>query len=221
MTISDLLDDAAVPVSKAEGFDVGAALRRLAADAIRAVPAPDVLRAAQARQRLGVVARWILNQPGAAHHVDRLAQDAPGIPAEEDNLDVEGAAIYACLLYLTAHPESAQFWWQLAAGAGHRAAGYCLHLHHLSLGEDREAAHWHHQVMHAPARTADPLDEEFIESIEAVARYVHTHGSHAAAPTASLEQEVDRLAENSSGACIIVPRPDRQLAERLRDFIRH
>ncbi|MEX2981217.1 hypothetical protein [Streptomyces sp. C36] len=222
-TIDALLANAAVPVSPARGFDVGAALRRLAADAARATPDPTLgmARAAQAGQRLGVVARWILNQPDAAHHVDSLVQDGPDAPVEEDSLDVEGAVVFACLLYLTGHPESAQFWWQLAAGAGHRAAGYCLHLHHLSLGEAREAAHWRHQVMHAPTRTDAPLDEDFIESIEVVARYVHTHGSVAAAPTGTLEMEVDRLADAGAGNCIIVRRPDRRLAKQLRDFNRH
>ncbi|MFH8790942.1 hypothetical protein [Streptomyces roseoverticillatus] len=181
-----------MPVSSPSSVDVGAALRRLAADAAQATPAPAMLRAAQAGHRLQVVARWILNQPDAAHHVDSLVQDRPDAPAEEDNLDVEGATVFACLLYLTGHPESAQFWWQLAAGAGHRAAGYCLHLLHLSLGESREAAHWRHQVLHAPTPTDAPLDEDFIESIEVVARYVHAHGSQAALPTATLEREVDR-----------------------------
>ncbi|MEU5191376.1 hypothetical protein AB0G83_30155 [Streptomyces klenkii] len=220
-TIDTLLAEAAVPVSSPSGFDVGAALRRLAADAAQAAPAPDMLRAAQAGRRLQVVARWILNQPDAAHHVDSLVQEGPDAPAEEDNLDIEGAAVFACLLYLTGHPESAQFWWQLAAGAGHRAAGYCLHLLHLSLGESREAAHWRHQVMHSSAPADAPLGEDFIESIEVVARYVHAHGSNAAVPTTVLEMEVDRLADDGSGACIIVRRPDRRLAQRLRDFMSH
>ncbi|MFD6750935.1 hypothetical protein ACFWDC_38360, partial [Streptomyces anthocyanicus] len=60
------------------------------------------------------------------------------------HLDVDGALVLAYLLHLTGHPESAQFWWQLAAGAGHREAAYCLHLHHLALGEAREAWHWLH-----------------------------------------------------------------------------
>ncbi|WP_308110612.1 hypothetical protein [Streptomyces sp. ET3-23] len=219
-TIDMLLAEAAVPVSPSTGFDVGAALRRLAADAAQAGPTPDMLRAARAGRRLGIVARWILNQPDAARHVDHLAQESPDVPAEEDSLDVEGTLVFACLLYLTGHPESAQFWWQLAAGAGHRAAGYCLYLHHLSLGEDREATHWRHQVTHSTTHTDVSLDEDFIEGMELVARYVHAHGSEAAAPTKTLEREVDRLADDGTGDCIIVRRPDRQLAERLRDFIR-
>jgi hypothetical protein len=101
---------------------------------------------------------------------------------EEDQLDVEGAAVFACLLYLTGHPESAQFWWQLAAGAGHRAAAYCLHLHHLALGEMREAKHWRHQVTDSVI-DADALDENFLTMLEVFARYVRQNGSTASPPT--------------------------------------
>ncbi|MEU3188676.1 hypothetical protein ABZ707_31435 [Streptomyces sp. NPDC006923] len=212
-TIDDLLAAAAVPTTSPAAFDVGAALRRLASDATQTTPSPDMVRAAKAGQRLAVISRWILNAPSAAIHVDRLVDREP--PAQGENqIDVEGAAVFACLLYLTGHPESAQFWWQLAAGAGHRAAAYCLHLHHLALGETREAQHWRHEVTHT-AVDVDALDDDFLASLEAVAGYVRKNGSEASAPTATLEMEVDRLAEQN----VIIRRPDRRLADRLRDFI--
>jgi hypothetical protein len=220
--IDDLLADARIPTAPRDGFDVGAALRRLAADAATtaaATPHPDTVRAAQAGQRLSVVCRWILNKPDAADHVDRLATE-PKAPADDEHLDVDGALVFACLLYLTDHRESAQFWWQLAAGAGHRAAAYCLHLHHLALGEMREARHWLHEV------TDDVLDPDapdgaFLATLETVATYVRKTGtSLASAPTGSLEMEVDRLATVKAGSCIIVQRPDRRLADRLHDFTR-
>ncbi|MDQ1041955.1 hypothetical protein [Streptomyces sp. V4I2] len=217
--IDTLLADARIPTTPREAFDVGAALRRLANDAaVAARPHPDTVRAAQAGQRLSVVCRWILNKPDAADHVDRLAQEPDAVTA--DQLDVDGALVFACLLHLTDHPESAQFWWQLAAGAGHRAAAYCLHLHHLALGETREAQHWLHEV------TDDVLDSEapdhaFLASLEAVATYVRRTGtSLAGAPTGGLEMEVDRLATTKTGSCIIVQRPDRRLADLLHDFTR-
>ncbi|MEE1942939.1 hypothetical protein V1L54_26615 [Streptomyces sp. TRM 70361] len=221
-TIDDLLADARVPTTPATatGFDIGAALRRLAADAARATPAPDLARAAQAAQRLSVLCRWILNRPGAADHVDRLAQD-PDTPATTvDHLDVDGALVFACLLHLTDHRESAQFWWQLAAGAGHRAAAYCLHLHHLALSENREAHHWLHQVTDTVLDSEAP-DEAFLASLEALARYVGDHGSsRAGGTTGGLEMEVDRLATHVTGSCIIVSRPDRRLADRLHALTR-
>ncbi|WP_037680674.1 hypothetical protein [Streptomyces griseus] len=219
--IDELLADARIPTGPRDGFDVGAALRRLAADAAAATakPHPDTVRAAQAGQRLSVVCRWILNRPDAADHVDRLAQE-PETLTDDRHLDVDGALVFACLLHLTDHRESAQFWWQLAAGAGHRAAAYCLHLHHLALGETREARHWLHEV------TDDVLDSEapdstFLATLEAVATYVRRTGSSRTnAPTGGLEMEVDRLATNKSGSCIIVRRPDRRLADQLHDFTR-
>ncbi|MFD7283905.1 hypothetical protein ACFV80_44695 [Streptomyces sp. NPDC059862] len=219
--IDDVLATARIAITRREGFDVGAALRRLAQDAAAASakPNPDMVRAAQAGQRLSVMCRWILNEPDAADHVDRLAQE-PDAPADDGHLDVDGALVFACLLHLTDHRESAQFWWQLAAGAGHRAAAYCLHLHHLSLGESREARHWLHEV------TDDVLDSEapdsvFLATLEAVATYVRKTGlSHASAPTGGLEMEVDRLATSKTDSCIIVQRPDRRLADLMHDFTR-
>ncbi|MFF6979284.1 hypothetical protein ACFZAV_16410 [Streptomyces sp. NPDC008343] len=219
--IDELLADARIPTTRREGFDVGAALRRLARDgaAAAARPDPDMVRAAQAGQRLSVVCRWILNKPDAADHVDRLAQEPDAVT--EDQLDVEGALVFACLLYLTDHRESAQFWWQLAAGAGHRAAAYCLHLHHLALGETREARHWLHEVTDDVVG-ADAPDETFLAVLEAVALYVRRNGSSLTTPpTGGLEMEVDRLATIKAGSsCIIVQRPDQRLADRLHDFTR-
>ncbi|WP_328663259.1 hypothetical protein [Streptomyces sp. NBC_00328] len=219
--IDDLLADARITTTLRDGFDVGAALRRLAADAAGAAarPNPDMLRAAQAGQRLSTVCRWILNKPDAAHHVDRLAQE-PDAPLDVGHLDVDGALVFACLLHLTGHPESAQFWWQLAAGAGHRAAAYCLHLHHLALGEAREARHWLHEVTESVLDSEAP-DNAFLAFLESVATYVRKSGlSHASSPTGGLEMEVDRLATAKAGSCIIVQRPDRRLADRLHDFTR-
>ncbi|MGW5739655.1 MULTISPECIES: hypothetical protein [Streptomyces] len=213
MTLDDVLADAAMPVHVPSRFDVGAALQKLAVDAGRAQSTMDTQRAAQCAQRLTVIARWMLSAPHAAHHVDQLAQGDPELPVEEDNLDVEGAAVFASLLHLTGqHPESAQFWWQLAAGAGHRAAAYCLHLHHAALGEQREAAHWWHQVIYD---LGDMLDDAYFEKMEAIARYLYPRPEGAAPLTGGLEMEVDRLADDGA-PCVIVPRPDRRLAQVLR-----
>ncbi|WP_066951517.1 hypothetical protein [Streptomyces lushanensis] len=227
-TIDDLLADAYVPTTSPDRFDVGAALRRLAADAARnsVTPSPDMVRAARAGQRLSVVSRWILNGPGAAEHIERLAVDPEPEAHLRDGttkeLDVHGALVFACLLHLTGHPESAQFWWQLAAGASSRAAAYCLHLHHLQLGESREARHWYHQLTHSisMADGSAPPDDAFIEGLETVAHYVRANGSTAYAPTGGLEGEVDRLASRGEGSSphLIVRRPDQRLADQLHRF---
>ncbi|MDX3232554.1 hypothetical protein [Streptomyces sp. ME19-01-6] len=216
--LEDVLADARIPTSS-KSFDVAAGLRRLAADAALSSPNPDLTRAAQAQQRLSVVSRWVLNEPGAAGHVDRLAEDPPqageepGHAEAAEQLDIDGALVYGCLLYLTGHPESAEFWWKLAAGAGHRAAAYCLHLRHCELGEDREAQHWLHQLV----QTMDESGDGFFEALETVAKYVGTNGSAASVPTGCLEAEVERLASRAPG-CGIVRRPDRRLADRFHRF---
>ncbi|MFD5935535.1 MULTISPECIES: hypothetical protein [unclassified Streptomyces] len=218
-TIEDLLEEAAVPTSATASFDVGQALRRLAVDAAKAKAAPpkELVRAAEASRRLPVISRWILNRPEAAAQIDRLARDTQDDEVQEEHLDIDGALVYGALLYLTGHPESAQFWWQLAAGAGRRTAAYCLHLHHLALGEMKEARHWHHQVTDTSLDSEAP-DADFMAFLGAVALYVRRHGSEATGPTAVLEMEVDRLA--TRGQCVIVSGPDRRLANRLADFAR-
>ncbi|MER7179969.1 hypothetical protein ABT404_10895 [Streptomyces hyaluromycini] len=216
-TLDALLNEVRLPVTAPRRFDVAAGLRRLAADARRRTPTTDIARAAQAGQRLGVVCRWVLNEPAVADHVAKIAEGPEQGPLTEEHLDVDGALAFACLLYLTRHPESAQFWWQLAAGAGSRAAAYCLHLHHLALGESKRARHWFHQLTHSMADTAPP-DAAFLEGLELFARYVRTNGSTALAPTGRLENEVDRLAARAPGRSVIVARPDRQLVDQLQEF---
>ncbi|WP_331740286.1 hypothetical protein OG323_37165 (plasmid) [Streptomyces cyaneofuscatus] len=216
--IDALLADAAMPVSDARTFDVAAALRRLAADARQTAPTPEITRSTQAGQRLSVISRWVLNEPDAAVRMSHIAEDPEHSAFESDEqLDVDGALVFACLLNLTGHPESAQFWWQLAAGAGSRAAMYCLHLHHLKLGEAREARHWYHQLMESTSESAPP-DATFIEGLEIFARYIRTSGHGATALTGQLESEVDRLATTRTGTGGIIRRPDRRLVDQLHEF---
>ncbi|WP_460062163.1 hypothetical protein [Streptomyces sp. YKOK-I1] len=216
-TLDTLLDDARLPVTAPRRFDVAAGLRRLAADASRSTPTTEIARAAQAGQRLGIVCRWVLNEPAAADHVAKIAEDPDRGPLTEAHMDVDGALVFACLLYLTGHAESAQFWWQLAAGAGSRAAAYCLHLHHLALGESKRSWHWFHQLTHSMADTTPP-DATFLEGLEIFARYVRINGSRALPPTGRLENEVDRLAARTPDASVIVARPDQQLVDSLQEF---
>ncbi|MEU2856763.1 hypothetical protein [Streptomyces syringium] len=61
-------------------------------------------------------------------------------------LEPDGALVLGCVLQLAEREDSAQFWWQFAAGAGNRGAACCLYLHHMALGERREAGLWHQQA---------------------------------------------------------------------------
>ncbi|EST31658.1 hypothetical protein [Streptomyces niveus] len=207
-------------------FDVPDALRRLAHDAGYTLPPVHVPAVSRARHRLTVVARWQLSQPGAAFHLENLtaelgdernamqrrnAELAWDCDPAELELDIEGAQVFACMLYLADHPESAQFWWQFAAGAGNRAAAYCLYLRHLSLGETREATHWLHQLQWV---FDDGPSDDFLEALETFAGYVGRHGSAATVPTGGLEADVERLADSGDTGGLVC-RPTRQLAARL------
>ncbi|MFJ7590715.1 hypothetical protein ACIQZO_25690 [Streptomyces sp. NPDC097617] len=211
-TIDDLLENAEVTLTGNPRYDVGASLRRLATDASRSPsPSSHLAGAARAGHQLSTMCRWAINAPDAAGHISRLAEvPTPGTKAE---LDVEGAGVFACLLFLTGHPDSAQFWWQLSAGAGNRLAAYCLHLRHLALGEQREAAHWLHEV--TGSRSEGGIDDVLLECLGAVASYVNKNGSASSTPpTGMLEMEVDRLGDDGG----IVRRPDRRLVDSLRAF---
>ncbi|MEV7068570.1 hypothetical protein AB0N97_38190 [Streptomyces collinus] len=54
----------------------------------------------------------------------------------------EGAWILGCLLHLAGAEDGARYWWQYAAGAGDRGAGYCLALHHRARGDHQTADFW-------------------------------------------------------------------------------
>ncbi|KJY42134.1 hypothetical protein VR41_09205 [Streptomyces sp. NRRL B-1568] len=61
-------------------------------------------------------------------------------------LEPDGALVLGCVLQLTGREDSARFWWQFAGGAGDTGAACCLYLHHMALGERREAELWHRQA---------------------------------------------------------------------------
>lgn len=152
--IEDVLDGAGVLAGKYAHYDVAAArgriARRVAAKlqevaATGPVAAPE--RAAgvprgtfhgQAARDLRVLSHLLLQDPQAARGLARLVNDAA--------IEPDGALVFACMLYLTGRKDSAQFWWQFAAGAGSDRAAYCLYLHHRQRGELRDAMHWFHQT---------------------------------------------------------------------------
>jgi hypothetical protein len=199
-------------------FDVGAGLRRLAEDAGYVPADRDMPAVSRARHQLRVVARWVLNHRQAAAHVERLVaaigEDGPeeGCTPLAD-LDVDGAQVFACMLYLAGHPESAQFWWQLAAGADHGAAAYCLYLHHLGRGEIQEADFWIYQLKYC----FDGPDDDFIKGMGQFAFYVRDHYRTPSAARHCLTAEVERLASRDDTGGVLVWRPDREIADRLQE----
>jgi hypothetical protein len=215
--IDDLLAEAAIPTSSGDETAVAAGLRRLALAAAagsyggaRPGAATRLARLREARTHLDALSRWVIGTPAAPAVVRRLVDEPPA--------DGYAALVFGCLLHLTGHPESAQFWWQLAAGAESPAAAHCLHLHHLHRGELREARHWAGQAAAAVAVAAAgeggtaraPSPSGYLAVLTAFTRWAAKR-----APTLSpepLEPEVDRLAARDRG---IVTGPDRRLADRL------
>ncbi|MEU6996202.1 hypothetical protein ABZ953_36830 [Streptomyces sp. NPDC046465] len=186
-------------------FDVAAGLRRLAEDAGYVRHTKEMPPVAQARRQLTAVVRGTLDQSGAAVHIERLAQEIgedglDGNRTPLKDLDVGGAHVFACMLHLADHPESAQFWWQLAAGAGNRTAAHCLYLHHLGRGENPEATHWLGQLQHCHD---DPDDTPT------------THPPHGAREP-GITAEVARLAARDDTEAVLVCRPEREIADRLQ-----
>ncbi|MEU3194311.1 hypothetical protein ABZ686_27615 [Streptomyces sp. NPDC006992] len=206
-------------------FDEPAALRRIAEDA-GLLPLRDL--PAVAGQQLTVVVRWALEHPGAAAHLERLAEaigEKKSYGDEQDDwmllvrvsdlteIDVDGAHLFACMLYLARHHESAQFWWQFAAGAGMRVAAFCLHLHHLGRGETPEAEHWLGTLKSMD--TPETLDEEFLCGLRRFAAWEWRNGNPASGYVAALIDEVYRLATIDNADEMLVCRPDHELALRL------
>ncbi|WP_308799539.1 hypothetical protein [Streptomyces sp. UH6] len=210
-------------------FDVAEGLRRLARDA-GYLPPPTAERpeSAQARCRLEAVASWGVTQPGAAAHMKKLTDiiDDPDTSfmgwGNNPDIDRVGLFVFACSLYLANHPESARFWWQVAVGAGHAAAAYCLHLQHLVDGELALAGHWWRQIGVSLADTLGPgvdLSEHtgLVDGLEWFAGYSARTGSHRTVPVGSLQEEFERLADVHDDDGLLC-RPDRRLAHRLREL---
>ncbi|MFJ2863492.1 hypothetical protein [Kitasatospora sp. NPDC087314] len=88
----------------------------------------------QAAFELGLVVALVLGAPDASRGLDLLVNAR--------RIQPEGAEVFAALLYATGREEGAEFWWRFAAGSGCGTAAYCLHLHHLKLGENDDADYW-------------------------------------------------------------------------------
>ncbi|MEU6070636.1 hypothetical protein ABZ864_40900 [Streptomyces sp. NPDC047082] len=213
-TVEEILAAAGqVMQARRRPFDDAAGLRRLARDSGRAAPAkPSVVT--RARHQLSVMTYLYLNERDAPGHVEefaaRLGDDGKGNhhPPFED-LDVHGAQLFGCMLHMAGHPHSAQFWWELAAGADHIGAVYCLYLHHLGQGASAEAGHWLDQLR---LQHAD-IDEVFLLGTARFTQWMHDHRPLAAHP--DLVEEVVRLALHDDGDQFLVCRPERQIADRL------
>ncbi|MGI5451494.1 hypothetical protein ACQEVM_38180 [Streptomyces sp. CA-243310] len=213
------LADAAVREPR-RTFDVAAGLRALAEEAGYVQPAPEVRRASRARRNLDTFGSLTLKQVGASAHMRDLTAIigdpmAPGFAGWTEDVDIDGVQVFACALHLAGHPESARFWWQLAAGAGHSGAAYCLYLHHLGGGDLREARFWKRQMEKLFADSS-----QLVEVLESFTGYTARHRDTAPVPAGQLIAEFDRLAEQHEDGGLIC-RPDTQLADQIHNLASH
>lgn len=202
-------------------FDVAAGLRRLReGPAGYTGPGTDASPVVQARDELSVLVRWTVNRAGATGFVGRLASllsdhgpQCHEVWLEVPDIDgaIHGMQVFACMLYQADHRESAQFWWQLAAGAGSGAAAYCLHLHHLGLGEPAEAGHWRTQLQ----QDGGP-DDEFISGVRLFADYVDRNCTPGWEP--HMRWEIQRLASRADVRDALVCRPESEIADRFERY---
>ncbi|MEU2357905.1 hypothetical protein ABZ599_33850 [Streptomyces misionensis] len=209
-------------------FDVVTGLHRLARDA-GYIPVTDAVPSvSRALHDLEEFVSWSLDQPGAAAHVERLAaaigeSDAPYrlVTRDQDTeeVDLDGAHVFACMLYRADHSESAQFWWQFTAGAGNSASAFCLHLLHHGRGETTEAEHWRDLLLSVVDLDDDPsVEQTFVNAVGHFAAYTRRHRPPTPV-TPALDAEVRRLATRDD-ADRLVTRPDADLARRLQHCAR-
>ncbi|MFF5338515.1 hypothetical protein [Streptomyces sp. NPDC013181] len=210
-------------------FDVGAGLRRIAHDTAH-LPSPGPVPAGghpSALRRLGVMARVVVTQAGAAAHMEELTALLGGEDtiAQFDGwtpgVDIDGVQVFACMLYLAHHPESARFWWRFAAGAGSSGAAYCLYLDHLALGDEGEAKFWKRQVttLFCPdaARDREVDSQAFLKALEHFTNDSARRNASRAVLTGGLEADVDELADRHTDDGLVC-RPDARLADRIHEL---
>ncbi|MFF3069000.1 hypothetical protein ACFVSN_01710 [Kitasatospora sp. NPDC057904] len=163
-------------------------------DRVTAAPAPFPSEHEQAAHELDLATALVLGAPQAGRSLDLLVNS--------HRIHPEGALVFGCLLAVTGRDDPAQFWWQFAAGSGSSTAAYLLHLHHLRLGEPRDAAYWRDQAerlaaaprrKHRPLRATEPLFPDDVRH-DILAR-CH-EGLHPKLPTA-LEAAINRLTVTS------------------------
>jgi hypothetical protein len=154
--IDAVLEAAETLTDTYQDYDVDAALARVTALAeagpeqtpATCVPSPYLTIHEQAAHDLDLAVSLIVDAPQARAGLVRLLDTGPTEP--------EGALVFAALLHLAGYREPAQFWFEFAAGAGHRTAAFCLFLLHRQRSEHRTAGYWRSQMDPRPQPLTSP-----------------------------------------------------------------
>ncbi|MFE7588498.1 hypothetical protein ACFU6K_03785 [Kitasatospora sp. NPDC057512] len=151
----------------------------------------------QAAFELGLVVALVLGAPDASRGLDLLVNAR--------RIQPEGAEVFGALLYATGKEEGAEFWWRFAAGSGSGTAAYCLHLHHLMLGESDDADYWRawSDQLATAERTPGPRDLRMNRPLlpDDVRRDILSRVHHGLAPQLppALVAVIDRLPVQDGG----------------------
>jgi hypothetical protein len=178
-----------------------------------------------ARHELDTLARTALAGPKAVALLARFAAQeyrcsGTLIAVSDVELEIDGARLFGCLLYLAGHPVSAAFWWRLAAMADDPLSAFALHLQHLLRGELHDAGWWLEE-----ARTRTPGGQGTLPSLPDMHGYTPaardlTTG-HQEDPAVVQAAEVDSLVVHGDPGDLVdgvAGRPDRGLATRLEEL---
>ncbi|TJZ58686.1 hypothetical protein FCH28_00420 [Streptomyces piniterrae] len=133
-------------------------------------------------------------------------------------LEPDGARVLGCVLHLANRADSAQFWWQFAAGAGDTGAACCLYLHHMALGEEQEAQLWYGQAAMEvqTSRTPEWADRRDVLAALRILELLRENNAHrSAAATAVIAYVPDALGFVDD---VELPLPDADFASRIEEL---
>ncbi|MGW3045633.1 hypothetical protein ACWC9T_37760 [Kitasatospora sp. NPDC001159] len=165
---------------------------------------------------LTALAKLVINEPDAYTWMDGLVT----------RWEPRGGLVFGCLLDLTGQPCDAQWWWQFAAGAGNLTAAYCLYLHHIRMGELRDAEHWFHQAARMDEDAPAPLPPAMPD----VPGYPHLAALTAPpmpdtaglpSPDHALREAIDALPGAHNEMCGPFSLPTGDIAHQLQELAAH
>ncbi|MFE7528573.1 hypothetical protein ACFU7Y_23055 [Kitasatospora sp. NPDC057542] len=158
----------------------------------------------------------MINEPDAYTWLDGLVT----------RWEPRGGLVFGCLLDLTGLPYDAQWWWQFAVGAGNLTAAYCLYLHHIRMGELRDAEHWFHQAARldedAPAPPPPAMPDVLgYPHLAALMARPMPDATGLPSPDHALREAIDGLPATNNEMCGPFSLPTGDIAHQLQELAAH
>ncbi|WP_314225193.1 hypothetical protein [Streptomyces zaehneri] len=178
----------------------------------RAAAARRPPRVHPAARDLRALCEALLTRPGALKGIGNFLGSSLPEPS--------GARILGSLLYLADCEDSARFWWQYGAGASDTVSGYCLYLHHRSMGEDDEADWWLRHTEITPATLSREATELEIATALHVLSGLRRGGRGLPRALRALVEYVPAVVGFVDDD-LELPLPDGDLAEIVEEVVAH